>query len=49
MSADEKKVLESISKALPHLDEIEKEHLVAYSEGMAYMKTRTASEPAPHK
>lgn len=49
MSADEKKILESISKALPHLDEIEKEHLVAYSEGMAYMKTRVASTEEPDR
>ena len=38
MSEKEKKILSTISEVLPSLDEHEQERLLAYSEGMAFVK-----------
>lgn len=37
MSEREKKILETFSKAIPGMSELEKEKLLAFGEGMAFM------------
>lgn len=38
MSNKEKEILETFEKVIPKLSEIEKEKLISYGEGMAFMK-----------
>ena len=46
MAEKEKQILETISKALPLMTDIEKERLLAFSEGMAYVaEHRAESQP----
>lgn len=40
MSEKEKKILETFEKVLPDLTEAEKEKLLSFGEGMAFMKTK---------
>lgn len=40
MAEKEKQIIETISKALPLMTDIEKERLLAFSEGMAYVAER---------
>lgn len=38
MSEKEKKILETFEKVIPKMSEMEKEKLLSFGEGMAYMK-----------
>ncbi len=40
MSEKEKEILETFEKVIPNLTEIEKEKLIAFGEGMAFMKAQ---------
>ena len=40
MSEKEKKILETFGKVIPDLSEMEKEKLLSFGEGMAFMKDR---------
>ena len=40
MSEKEKKILETFEKVLPELSEMEREKLLSFGEGMAFMKER---------
>ena len=44
MENKEKAIMENISKALAHMEEPEKERVVAFSEGMAFMADKAAPE-----
>lgn len=40
MSEKEKKILETFGKVIPDLSEMEKEKLLSFGEGMAFMKDK---------
>ena len=40
MSEKEEKIMETFKKVLPDMSEIEKEKLLSFGEGMAFMKDR---------
>ena len=40
MSEKEKKILETFEKVIPDLNELEKEKLLSFGEGMAFMKDK---------
>ena len=40
MSEKEKKILETFEKVLPELSEMEREKLLSFGEGMAFMKEK---------
>lgn len=44
MSEKEKKILETFEKVLPEMSEIEKEKLLSFGEGMAFMKDKENKE-----
>lgn len=44
MSEKEKQILETFEKVLPDLNEMEKEKLLSFGEGMAFMKERQKKE-----
>ena len=49
MSEKEKKILETIGKVIPDLSEMEKEKLLSFGEGMAFMKDRQKKEESEKK
>lgn len=44
MSEREKKILETFGKIIPQLSDIEKEKLLSFGEGMAFMKDKQKKE-----
>lgn len=44
MSEKEKQILETFEKVFPDLSEVEKEKLLSFGEGMAFMKNRQKEE-----
>lgn len=44
MSEKEKKILETFGKVIPDLSEMEKEKLLSFGEGMAFMKDKKKKE-----
>lgn len=44
MSEKEKKILKTFEKVLPEMSEIEKEKLLSFGEGMAFMKDKENKE-----
>lgn len=44
MSEKEKKILETFEKVIPDLTEMEKEKLLSFGEGMAFMKDKQAKQ-----
>ena len=49
MSEKEKKILETFGKVIPDLSEMEKEKLLSFGEGMAFMKDRKKKEESEKK
>lgn len=49
MSEKEKKILETFEKVLPEMSEIEKEKLLSFGEGMAFMKDKENKENSDKK
>ena len=49
MSEKEKKILETFGKVIPDLSEMEKEKLLSFGEGMAFMKDRQKKEEIEKK
>lgn len=47
MAENEKKIIATIAQALPKMTEREKERLLSFSEGMAYMAMNASTQPAP--
>lgn len=46
MSEKEKQILETFEKVIPDLTEMEKEKLLSFGEGMAFMKDKQKEEKA---
>ena len=44
MSEKEKKILETFGKVIPDLSEMEKEKLLSFGDGMAFMKGKQKSD-----
>ena len=44
MSEKEKKILETFGKVIPNLSDMEKEKLLSFGEGMAFMKGKQKAE-----
>ena len=49
MSEKEKKILETFGKVIPDLSEMEKEKLLSFGDGMAFMKDRQKKEESEKK
>ena len=49
MSEKEKKILETFGKVITDLSEMEKEKLLSFGEGMAFMKDRQKKEESEKK
>ena len=49
MSEKEKKILETFGKVIPDLSEMEKEKLLSFGEGMAFMKDKQKKEEGEKK
>lgn len=49
MSEKEKKILETFEKVIPDLSEMEKEKLLSFGEGMAFMKGKQKKEEGEKK
>lgn len=49
MSEKEKKILETFGKVIPDLSEMEKEKLLSFGEGMAFMKGKKKKEEGEKK
>lgn len=45
MSQNEKKILETFEKVLPELNELEREKLLSFGEGMAFAKGSAKERP----
>lgn len=49
MSEKEKKILETFGKVIPDLSEMEKEKLLSFGEGMAFMKDKQKKKEGEKK
>lgn len=49
MSEKEKKILETFGKVIPDLSEMEKEKLLSFGEGMAFMKYKQKKKEGEKK
>lgn len=49
MSEKEKKILETFGKVIPDLSEMEKEKLLSFGEGMAFMKDKQKKKKGEKK
>lgn len=49
MSEKEKKILETFGKVIPDLSEMEKEKLLSFGEGMAFMKEKSKKKEGDKK
>ncbi len=45
MSKEEKQILETLKDVLPKLNERERDNLLSFSKGMAFMKDKSQEEP----